>query len=155
GQQERVVFNELQGPLQPSAGHRGLPGVYQRNAPILLVVLVVILDLRPGAQAKRDVAGIPVIVAEIFLDDFALIAETEQEVLMPIVGVDVDDVRQDGAVANRHHWLGPEFSFLAQARAQTTAKNHYFHQCSDSNSCTTRSRPELTTQLNNRFHTVR
>ena len=48
--QKRVLLNEFQRAFQPAIGHRGLPGIYQGYIPVLFVVLIIVLYLRPRAE---------------------------------------------------------------------------------------------------------
>ncbi len=127
-QKECLLFDEPQHPLKPSPGHGGLARIDQGHAPILFVVLTVVLELRAGAEPEGHVAGIPLVIAEEVLDHFAFVAEAQDEILVAVVGVDLHDMPKYRPFANRHHRFGPKLGFLAQARPQTTAQNHHFHQ---------------------------
>src|SRR5258707_15225950 len=83
GNEKGILFDESQSPFQTPASHGCLAGVDQRDAPVLLVMLIVIFDLGPGAQAQRDVAGVPMVIAEIFLDHLSLVPQAENELGMP------------------------------------------------------------------------
>jgi hypothetical protein len=81
----------------------------------------VILDFRSAAELEGDVARVPMIIAEVILDDFALISEAQHEFLVPVLRVNLHDVPQNRTPSDWHHRLGTEFRFLAQARPQPTA----------------------------------
>ena len=104
-----LIRNVRQGAPDASAGLRGEAGVEQRDLPVLLGMLVVIGDLRRRAEAQRHVARVALVIEEIFLDDFGLVAEAEDEFLEAVVGVEFHDVPEDRAVADRHHGFGAKF----------------------------------------------
>ena len=66
--------------------------------------------------ATHCLAGVPLIIAKIILDDIALIAEAKDELLVAEVRVNFHDMPKDGPLAHGHHGLGPKFRFLAQPR---------------------------------------
>ena len=78
-------------------------------------------------EADGEVVVHRLVIQEIFLDHVAAVAQAEHKIAEAVVGVELHDVPEDGAAADLDHRLGPEFGFLAQARAQSAAKNHYFH----------------------------
>src|SRR5215467_991225 len=89
GHQESILVNESQHTFEPAAGHGSLAGVDQGYAPILFIMLVMVFDLRPRPQAQGDVAGVPMVIAEVILDDFALVPQAQNEILMAIVRIDL------------------------------------------------------------------
>jgi len=128
GHQKILFLNKPQSPFKPSAGHGRLSGIQKSDAPIFLIVLVMIFDLGPRAQAKSDVTGVPMIIAKVLFDDIAFVPEAEHEIFMAEMRISFHDVPQNRPLSDWHHRFRPEFRFLAQARAQTAAKNHYFHR---------------------------
>src|SRR5579862_358162 len=107
--------------LDAGGGHRIKAGLGQGDVPVFLPVSAVVLDRRGAAKRKGHIARVPKVVAEVFLDEFPLVPEAEDEVLVPVVGVYLHDVPQDRVPADWHHRLGAEFRFLAQARAAPAA----------------------------------
>jgi hypothetical protein len=62
------------------------------------------------------------------VDHVALVAEAKDEVLVPMVGVGLHDMPEDGPVADGEHRFWPVFGFFAQARAAPTAQDDDFHE---------------------------
>src|SRR6185369_4800628 len=70
----------------------------------------------------------PLLVAEEeLLDHVGLVAEAEDEVLVPEVGVVLHQVPEDRPVADLDHRLGDLAGVLTQARAQPAAEQDHLH----------------------------
>ena len=52
------------------------------------------------------------VVGEELLDDVALVAQADDEVVDAVLGVELEDVPEDGAAADFDHGLGTERWFL-------------------------------------------
>jgi len=57
------------------------------------------------------------IVRKVFLDDVALVATANDEVIDAVMGVGFKDVPQDRLASNLDHGLGASVGFFADARA--------------------------------------
>ena len=107
--------------LQPLADVRAQTGVHEGNLPIRDVAFLEVHLL--VAVRQRKVAGQTLIVIEEELfDDIRLVAEAQNEVLMPVMSIVFHDVPQDWPIANVHHRLGQCARHISQARAQSTAE---------------------------------
>jgi hypothetical protein len=67
------------------------------------------------------------VVRKIFLDDVTFIAEANDEVVQPVMGVIPHNVPKDGVGADLDHWLWSYLSFFGQTRAHSPGKYHHFH----------------------------
>lgn len=82
----------------------------------------------PAALAHDEIGGlVGVVVAEEILDEVATVTEAEDEVLVPVVGVELHQVPEDGPVTDAHQRLGDGVGVFAEPGAQAAAKNDYFH----------------------------
>ena len=79
-------------------------------------------------EFESDVAGVPQVVAEVVFDHVALVAEAEDEVLVPVVGIGFHDVPEDGLTPDGDHGFGAELGFFAEARSFAAAEDDYFHK---------------------------
>jgi len=68
-----------------------------------------------------------VVVEEVILDDVGLVAEAEDEVLVPVMGVELHQVPHDRPVADRHHGLGNVLAVIAEAKTLAAAEKNNFH----------------------------
>jgi hypothetical protein len=91
GHAERfVAFDELCNFLKPSAGSGLIACVDQRDAPGFGHG-VVHRHLVFG-HVKGDIRGVQKVVGEVLLDDVALVAAADDEVVDPVSGVELEDV---------------------------------------------------------------
>ena len=67
------------------------------------------------------------VIGEVLLDDIALVAATNHEVVDSVVRINLHDVPKDGLAANFDHRLGLEVGFLGNTGAQAAGKNDCFH----------------------------
>jgi hypothetical protein len=58
------------------------------------------------AQVEGHVGHVEEVVGEVLLDDVALVAEADHEVVEAVVAVDLHDVPQDRPLADLDHRLG-------------------------------------------------
>ena len=68
------------------------------------------------------------IVEEEFLDDVGLVAETQDEILVPVLAVIAHQVPDDRLAADRDHRLGNVFGIVADPGAETSAEQDCFHR---------------------------
>src|SRR5688572_20449417 len=106
--------------LQATSGLRFVAGVDQVDEPGRLLAP---MSLRlAGAQIDRDIVVEREEVEEVLLDDFALVAEGDDEFLEPVSRVQVEKVPENRLTADLHHGLWPERSLLGESRSETTSK---------------------------------
>ena len=104
--------------LEPAAGKGVVAGVNQGHAPGLGVVL---MDFHVvGGHVKGNVGHVQEVVGEVFLDDVALVAAVDDEVIHAVGGVELHDVPEDGPTADLDHRLGLEVGFLGDAGAEAS-----------------------------------
>ena len=63
-------------------------------------------------KVERDIRHVQEVVREVFLDQVALVAAANNEVVYSVMGINFHDVPQDGFATNFDHGLGFEVSFL-------------------------------------------
>lgn len=80
-----------------------------------------------GLHVEGDIRHMQKIIGEVFLDDVALVAAADNELIDAVTGVDLHDMPEDWHAADLHHGFGAHGSFFTQARAQPTCENHCFH----------------------------
>src|SRR5262249_31719729 len=76
---------------------------------------------------ERDVRHVQRVVGEILLDEIALVAEADDEVVEAVGGVDLHDVPQDRPAADLDHRLRTEMRLFADARAHAAGEDHDLH----------------------------
>jgi hypothetical protein len=62
------------------------------------------------------------VVGEIFLDDVALVAAADDEVIDAMLGIDLQDVPENRPAAYLDHRLGPDNRLFRKARAEAAAR---------------------------------
>jgi len=67
------------------------------------------------------------VVGEVFLDDVALVATADYEIMHAMRGVDLHDVPENRLTTDLYHRLGLEVGFLGNASAETTGKDDGLH----------------------------
>ena len=128
GEKKGVVIAEVFLDLADAGGGHGLlAGVGEGDGPVFLAMVRVKFHGGLGAEAQRGVARVPQVIAEVVLDHLALVAQAEDEVLEPVVRVNLHDVPQHGPVADGDHRLGTILGFFAQPRALAAAEDDSFH----------------------------
>src|SRR5690606_4079018 len=87
---------------------------------------------RLASERDRHVTPVPQVVSEVVLDHLTLVAEAEDELPMPEMGVVLHDVPEDRLRTHRHHRLRAKLRLLAEAGSLATAKDHDLHtqECS-------------------------
>jgi hypothetical protein len=68
-----------------------------------------------------------IIVVKIIFDVVGFVPATDDELVKPIMRVNLHDVPEYGSAADFHHRLRAEFRFLGQPGPITSGKNNYFH----------------------------
>ena len=79
-------------------------------------------------HVEGDVGGVEEVVGEELLDDVALVAAADDEVVDAVLGVELEDVPEDGAAADFDHRLGAEGGFFGDARAEAAGEDDCFHR---------------------------
>lgn len=130
GEAEIVAVEVGANALEAPPGHGLFPGIDQGDAPGLRMLFV---DLHAvGAQVEGHVGHVQVVVGEVFLDDVALVATADDEVLDAMGGVELHDVPEDRLAADLDHGLGLEVGFLGKSGAETAGEDDGFHGCNSS-----------------------
>ena len=111
--------------LEATAGHGLLAGVDQGDAPGLGVLLMHLHAVR--TQVEGDIGHVQEIVSEIFLDQVALVAAADDEVVDAVGGVELHDMPEDGLAADLDHGLGLEVGFFGETGAEATGEDDRFH----------------------------
>ena len=88
-----------------------------RNLELLLRMAAVVMYVELLAEADGEIVIHRLIVQKVFLDHVAAIAQAENEIPEPVMGIELHDVPQDGASTNLYQRFGPELRFFAHARA--------------------------------------
>ena len=83
-------------------------------------------------HVEGDVGGVEEVVGEVLLDDVALVSAADDEVVDAVLGVDLEDVPEDGAAADLDHGLGADRGFFAEASAEAAGEDYCFHGLSPS-----------------------
>ena len=126
GEAEVLVTDVGERPLQTPARHRLFAGVHERHPP-RLGAGAVDLDVAAPQVEGEVLARMQVIVGEELLDDIALVAEADHELLDAVGRVDLHDVPEHRLAADLDHRLGANRGLLAEPRAQTTGQDHRLH----------------------------
>ncbi len=65
-----------------------------------------------GVHVKRHIGGMQEVVGKILLDDVALVATADDEVMDAVLGINLQDVPENGPATNFDHRLGPDNRFF-------------------------------------------
>src|SRR5665213_21745 len=115
-------------PLEPRALQRGFAGIGDGDAPALLLDRGMMnLDGLVATEFDGDVVVHHLVMEEILLDDLALIAGRENEIVNAVVAIEFHDVPQDRTMADLDHRLWPELGLLPETRSQSAAQDHCLH----------------------------
>jgi hypothetical protein len=126
GQAEILVLAQILESLpQSAAGHRVGPGVNQRDFPILGIIPVNLGG--PGPKIDADIRHVEGVIEEILLDHVPLVPKAHDELVDPVLGIDLHDVPEDRFAADLHHWLGANRCLFRDTRAKTSCENDGFH----------------------------
>src|SRR2546421_452989 len=82
---------------------------------------------RSTCKIEGHAAAQITVVQEVTLDFFALITQSDEELVQTIMRVMLHDVPENGTSSYFHHRLGPNFSLFGQARTDTACQDCYFH----------------------------
>ncbi len=126
GRQEGGVAEIASDASEPATRHRLLAGLRQRDLPAYLGVRVVDLDLA-CAERDGDVAVADLVGREVLADGVALEPEAEHELRVPVVGVRLHDVPEDGPPPDLDHRLGAKLGLLAKSRPQASGQDGNLH----------------------------
>jgi hypothetical protein len=128
GHEECLVADIFAYPPETPAGHRVPSGLDQRDAPRLDGPVVI--DDIAGAHVEGRARRAQHIVAKILLDDVALVAAADDEVVDPVCAVDFQDVPEDRLLADFDHRLGSDAGLLGKPSAETARKYYSLHHSS-------------------------
>ena len=78
-------------------------------------------------EIKSNVGAVEIVVRKVFLDDMALVAAADDEVMEAEAGVVFHDVPQNRLIPNLDHGLWLEVTLLADPCAQAAGQNHNLH----------------------------
>jgi hypothetical protein len=67
------------------------------------------------------------VVLKILLDDVTLVAEADDEVVDPMIGVDLHDVPDDRHPSDLDHRLWPDVGFFSETGSQSPSKQYRLH----------------------------
>lgn len=122
GEAEIVTVKVGANALEAPPRHGLFPGVDQGHAPGLRMLFV---DLHAvGAQVEGHVGHVQEVVGEVFLDDIALVATADDEVLDAMGRVELHDVPEDRLAADLDHGLGLKVGFFRQSRTEAASQDY-------------------------------
>jgi hypothetical protein len=67
------------------------------------------------------------VVREVFLDEVALVAAADDEVVDLVLRIDLEDMPKDRPTSNFDHRLGTKNRLFAESGAQPAGKDNCFH----------------------------
>src|ERR1700730_937464 len=112
--------------LETAASQRFVTGIDQSNAPRRQRGGTDVVDLLLR-EIDRHIRPVKDVIREIFLDDVALVPETDDEVVKPVLRVEHHNVPQNWRTADLDHRLRFHLCLLADASSKSTGKQHNFH----------------------------
>ena len=126
--QEGVVADMRRYGLQPLTDRGVDPGVDEGDPPLVELAREE-LELRTvrAAVEHEVVEHRPVVREEVVLDDFALVPQAQNELVVTPHRVVAHDVPEDRLAADLDHRLGDALRLLAHAHTEATAEDHHFH----------------------------
>ena len=122
---EGIALHIFGGALDAATRHRILTRLDQRHRPGLGLVAVDLHLVR--AQVERHVRTRDGVFVEVLLDDVALVAAADHEVIDAVRGIDLHDVPENGLPADLDHRLGAYRAFFADPGAEAAGKNDRLH----------------------------
>ena len=126
--EEHLVVAEVAAhPAQPLADLGVEAGVDEGDAPVADVAAQQ-LHVAPAAREDEVVARGLLVVQEVVLDELPAVAEAEDELRVPEVGVVAHDVPQNRPVADPDHRLRDALRLLPHAHAEPAAEDHDLHR---------------------------
>ena len=125
-QKERFTVQMFFYPFDSSAGHRIQSGIYNGYFPRFRDVVVHrhFISLR---KVKCHVTAVQVIICEPFFDHMLLVSTADHKFIVSIVGIKFHDMPENRFVPDFYHGLWFQYTFFADAGAETTCKYYYFH----------------------------
>ena len=83
--------------------------------------------MRVVGHVERDVGHVQEVVREILLDDVALVAAADHEIVDAVRRVDLHDVPEDRLAADLDHRLRLQIALLGDPRAEPAGENDDLH----------------------------
>ncbi len=80
------------------------------------------------AHVKRDVGHVQKIIGKVLFDDVALVATADDEVIDPMMGVNLHDVPKDGFSSQFNHGLWLEMRLFRDSSSKASSKDDCFHR---------------------------
>jgi len=120
-----IAVQILRDPLQASSRAGRVAGIDQSDAPGLSDGLMHCHLV--AVHVEGHIGGMQEIVGKILLDDVALVAAADDEVVDAVLGIDLQDVPKNGPPANLDHRLGPDNRLFGKARAKAAREYYGFH----------------------------
>src|ERR1035437_5147772 len=111
--------------LEAPTGLCVFSGINLRHAPWLGLSLV--YDHAVVRHVEGDLGHMQEIIGEILLDDIALVAAADHEIIGAMRRIDLYDVPENGFAADLDHRLGLEVARLGNAGAEPPARDDDFH----------------------------
>src|SRR5689334_5905086 len=102
GHHETIVRDVFLGTFQTPSRHRFQARLGQRDAKVLFLVIVVVLDAGLLAEANGEIIVHRLVVQKVLLDHVAPIAQAQDEIPKPMVGIEFHDVPEDGVTPYIH-----------------------------------------------------
>ncbi len=125
GEAERLVADKLLHTFQASARLGAIAGIDQRDLPRFDVAL---MHFHPIIlHVEGDVRHVQEVVGKVFLDDIALVAKANHELIDSIMGVQLHYMPKDRSASDLDHRLGAQVGFFRNAGAKATGKDNCFH----------------------------
>src|SRR5215469_12167715 len=103
--------------FQPSSRAGLIAGVNKGDFPWLCDALMNLHSIR--LHVECHVRHMQEIVRKVFLDHVALVSATNNEVVDPMVGIQLQDMPQNRAAADLNHRFGADGSLLTEARSKS------------------------------------
>jgi len=78
-------------------------------------------------HVEGDVGGVKKIIGEVLLDDVALVAAADDEIVDAVRGVELENVPENRQAADLNHRLWAKRGFFADSGTETACENNCFH----------------------------
>src|SRR5580704_4653013 len=101
------------------------PRIREGDIPILNITVKQLDILGPGGQ-DEVVGGTLIVVQKIVFDRFRTMPQAQDKVLVPVVGIVLHYMPEDGAIADLYHRFGDVFR-VTNPQSKPTAKENDFH----------------------------
>lgn len=119
GHQEGLMAHIGLNALDATAGHGVQAGIHHRDLPGFQVGGVNGHCAITMREIKGHIAVVQEVVGKPFLDDMLLVARTDDELIVTVIGVFLHDVPENRLTADLDHGLGLECGFFRKAGAET------------------------------------